>query len=182
MTKKFSKTEFGLLQNRNSDFMFKRKVSAEIKSEMIKLYRKGFYLKGVADSQGSVIFFGKTARFIQLSSKNYRGLEEIGSLLSSLGIDNWCIYKNACGLRIFGRKNFINFSKKVNFIIARKKTLLNKMLRNYEIWKPTQNEMKRIVPKIFELEKFGIETPIVAEKLGIGLSTVYSHLRRGEQK
>jgi len=136
---------------------------------------RGSYLRGIADSQGSVVF-GKTSRFIQLSSKNYRGLEEIGNLLNSLDISNWTIYKKARGLRIFSRENFINFAEKINFIIRRKRLLLDDMLRNYKIRKISKKEIIEPIPKILSLNRNGLTRQQIADKLNISRTLVAKNL------
>ena len=79
------------------------------------------YIRGMADSQGSV--HKSTSRRVQLSSKNTKGVRQIGLLLEKLGIVDWYIHN--VGLSITARRSLETFDKKINFNIKMKNSKLN---------------------------------------------------------
>jgi DNA invertase Pin-like site-specific DNA recombinase len=93
-------------------------------------------------------------------------------------IFNWTI--DDFGLKITSRRYLVNFRNNIGFTIRRKnKTLIN-LLNGYKIWKTSDREMKDIVPKIFLLNKEGLQPKEISNELGIHCRTVYNYLRRNK--
>jgi intein-encoded DNA endonuclease-like protein len=153
------------------------RVPKEIKeaSEEIKC----MYLRGIADSQGSVCHSG-SVRWIELSSKNTTGLKEIGDLLKELNIVDWYIHKN--GLRITARRSLLLFAQKVGFTIERKRITLTNLLNSYKVWKTPEKETIKLMPEILRLKRSRSNSLEIAKKLGVHPSTIYNYLRKLNKK
>ncbi len=136
---------------------------------------KGMYLRGKADSQGSVCHKG-TVRWVELSSNNQVGLMEIGELLNKLGVLDWYIHEH--GVRISSRRSLSKFFENIGFIIERKGQKLKELLESYKFYKRSQREMNEIVPNIYSLWKSGLTYDDISGELKISPSTVYKYILR----
>jgi orotate phosphoribosyltransferase-like protein len=135
---------------------------------------RAMYLRGMADSQGSVIYSGQT-RFVELCNTNTKGLEEIGELLNSLGVIDWYIYDK--GLRIYGRKALTLFAQKINFTIERKTKTLERLLNSYNVWKKTQREINELMPHIISLKESGISVNKISKRLNVDHRAISKRLK-----
>ena len=86
------------------------------------------YLRGVFDSQAHVSI---NKYEITMYLSNLKGLYKIKKLLKNIGIRASISDHNQI-LRISSRKNIELFSKKINFIIKRKRKALKKLLEKYK--------------------------------------------------
>lgn len=93
-------------------------------------FARGF-LRGMFDADGSVDFCNGAPR-VSLVSKHRENLNQIQSLLSSLGIYSSMIanHPNASTLRIIRRSGILTFYREVGFGLERKQMKLEKGIEN----------------------------------------------------
>jgi DNA-binding transcriptional regulator YiaG len=89
---------------------------------------KAAYLRAIFDSQSHV---DVKKKYLVMYLSNLRGLKEIKWLLSTLGIKS-TVSDHTNILRVHGRENLTVFSKKINYVIKRKKEAMKLLLKSYK--------------------------------------------------
>ncbi len=135
--------------------------------------RMGFYLRGFADSQGSV---GK--RSVVLASSNMEGIKEIKLLIDLFGIRS-TLYKTKDGfiIAIYGRKSLEIFDKEVGFSIKRKSDKLNKLLMSYKRNTTPRRVIDAKMPDIIKYLNEGNFKTDAARTFGVHSSTISRRLK-----
>ena len=133
----------------------------------------GVYLRGFADSQGSV---GK--RSIILASSNYEGLKEIKSLVDLFNIRS-TLYKTEDGfiIGIYGRNSLETFNKEIGFTIKRKSEKLSKLLLSYKRLMMPSREIDAKMPEIINFLNDGNYKTTAAQKFGLHRLTIARRLK-----
>ncbi len=149
----------------------KWQIPEVIKKSSMRLI--GEYIKGMADSQGSV---NVRAKHITLCNKNTRGLEEIGNLLNKLDIPDWHIYD--IGLTITSHRSLNKFYENAGFIIERKQEKLEKLLESYKIFRLPRREIARLIPVVFKLYENSLTPREISDKTDLASSTIYRYFRK----
>lgn len=126
-----SKKVFRDLQKYHKNFKtFEWRVPSQIFKSSKKIQAK--FLQGFFDSEGHVSY--KNKKIIGCSA-SFRGIIEIKKLLDCLDMKSSMIdYKgrNLKGIFIQDRKSIEIFSKKINFVIIRKRENLKKLINSYK--------------------------------------------------
>ena len=133
----------------------------------------GSYLRGFADSQGSV---GKRA--IALASSNFEGMKEIKSLLDLFNIRS-TLYKTEDGfiIAIYGRESLEIFNKEIGFAIKRKSEKLNNLLLSYKRLMVPSRIVDAKMPEIIRFLKEGNYKTLAAKKFGLHRLTITRRLK-----
>ncbi len=136
------------------------------------------FLQGFFDSEGHVNYKGKNIIGV---SANFGAIQEIKELLENCSIkSNTINYKtrNLKGILISGRGNIEIFNKKINFIIARKRENLKKLLSSYKRYCTPHLEIKKMYKKMVFYRKKGLSYLKISKKLNISRSAVWNHINR----
>lgn len=131
---------------------------------------KAAYLRGIADSQGSVC-----GRSIVIASKNEAGVKELCKLAEDLGIRDY--YTHEKGFVIYARRSLEVFARKINFTILRKARKLENVLKGYKMWRTHPKDVDKLVPKMKHLRQNGLSYEKIAKQLGISALTVQHRLK-----
>ena len=139
---------------------------------------KCLFVKGFFDSEGEI---DKKSRRVGATSVNLSGLEEIGKLLTDLGIrytitsvkDERPNTSQKYRIRIQDRKSVELFDKNIGFTIERKQERLNRGLSNYKFTKILPEKLDKLRDKILSLRKDGISYENISNKLNLSLATIW---------
>lgn len=131
---------------------------------------KAAYLRGVADSQGSVC-----GRSIVIASKNRGGVKELCELAKDLEIMDYYVHEK--GFVVYARRSLNVFAQKINFTILRKARKLENTLRSYRVWKTPVKEIDKLMPEIKRLCQSGLSREEIAKQLRLSTSTIRRRLK-----
>jgi intein-encoded DNA endonuclease-like protein len=133
----------------------------------------GVYLKGFADSQGSV---GK--RDLSMSSGNFIGLKEIKLLFDTFQIRSTFYQDKDCfKIAIYGRKSLEIFNEKIGFSLKRKADKLNRLLSSYKRNTIPRRVLDEKMPEIIKYLNEGNYKTNAARIFGVHRLTIARRLK-----
>ncbi len=136
---------------------------------------KSAYLRGVFDSQATVTLNSNNyERLIRVKIKNKKGLQEIQTPLSDLGIKSFIIHGPT--LVISGYYNLKRFYEIVGFTIKRKMKKLKKLLSSFKTIRTPSEIIEPNFPLMKKLRKDDHTYKEIATILKISSATVYQRL------
>ncbi|NCO11784.1 hypothetical protein GW924_04285 [Candidatus Pacearchaeota archaeon] len=97
----------------------------------------GIWLRAVFDCEGWVTVKSHQSRMVGLEIINFEGAKGIRKFLSQLGIESKIKKRkgrNLFGIYIYGKKNLINFRKKIGFLHPDKKKKIDEALSDYVVY------------------------------------------------
>lgn len=154
-------------------------VPKEIKISPMNIQAR--FLMGFFDSEGSVdIDYNR----ILATSSNLSGLREVGLLLKNFGLRYKIIPKSnrsVFSLRIQDRISVEKFQRNIGFIIERKKRRVDVLVNKYKVFQTPPENVKVLESVMFNLRERGLTCPEIAEKLDLGVSTVWKHLKDNDR-
>ncbi|MAG20006.1 hypothetical protein CL618_01070 [archaeon] len=174
-----SKNVFNDLLDYNSFQTRKWKVPKEIKKSPEIIIQN--FIKGFFDSEGTVREKGYQINAVSINSK---GIQEIKKLLLKVGIKSNILKRKRINksdiynLNITGRKSIELFKNNINFIIIRKRKKLEKLVKNYKLNVSSNDEVKKLIPKMINLRDKKWSYEKIANELGIATMTVWSNLKK----
>jgi intein-encoded DNA endonuclease-like protein len=143
---------------------------------------KHCFLRGFYDSEGDV---DEKYHRVGLTSINSVGLKEVQNFLNELGIRNSFLEQKTYGnrkykfiLRIQDRKSLEMFCRKIGFTIERKQKALQKILKNYKIYKTLKEQIAELRPQMIILRNRGYSYKYISKKLKLPISTVWRNLNQ----
>ncbi len=137
---------------------------------------KTSYLRGFFDSEGSVDI---NSQRVSGTSACLPGLCGISELLTDFGIKSKVIQsskKSVYNLRTCGRASVELFARYVGFTINRRKEKLQQLLASYKLWTTPPSDVLKLEPEMRRLRNLGLTYEEIAEKLNLGVITVWRHL------
>jgi DNA-binding CsgD family transcriptional regulator len=140
---------------------------------------KAEFVKGFFDSEGNV-----DSRRVQATSTNLPGLRDVQRLLTGFGIRSTIVSqtnsaprRTVHNLRIQDRRSVEAYYRSIGFTIQRKQAALGNEVRSYRLYTTPHKDVITLVPEMRRLRAQGLSYERIAERMGLGVATVWHNIR-----